>query len=307
MKFKERVFSGTLEPEISDREIEHGKLIRRAAAEGIVLLENQGILPLDKGTKVALYGGGARYMIIGGTGSGSVNNRKSVSIDEGLKNAGLQITTDEWLDDHDSVYKKTREQWMKDIYAMSEPGVFFSLYNAYSANPMPMPKGERFIKTDADIAIYVVSRISGESADRRLKKGDYFLSETEEQDLTELSKLYPQLIVILNTGGVMDLSFMDQIAVAGLLILSQAGMEGGNALGDVLTGKISPCGHLTDTWAYRYEDYPCSDTFGYRNGNIYVESYKEGIYVGYRYFDSFNVKVRYPGRRPGRVTAAAVL
>lgn len=294
MKFRERGFSGTLDPEISKREKEHAKLIRRAASEGIVLLENHGVLPLEKGTKVALYGGGARYTIIGGTGSGSVNNRKNVNIDEGLRNAGLEITTDDWLDNYDAVYKKTREQWIRDIYAMSEPGDFFSLYNAYSANPMPMPEGKQFVKTEADIAIYVISRISGESVDRRLKKGDYYLSEVEEQEITELSGLYPQLILVLNVGGVMDLSFMDKIPVAGLVVLSQAGMEGGNALGDVLTGKVNPCGHLTDTWAYRYEDYPCSDTFGHRNGNTYEELYKEGIYVGYRYFDSFNVKARYP-------------
>ena len=97
MKFRERGFSGTLDPEISKREKEHAKLIRRAASEGIVLLENHGILPLEKGTKVALYGGGARYTIIGGTGSGSVNNRKNVNIDEGLRNAGLEITTYDWL------------------------------------------------------------------------------------------------------------------------------------------------------------------------------------------------------------------
>ena len=294
MKFRERGFSGTLDPEISEREKEHAKLIRRAASEGIVLLENHGVLPLEKGTKAALYGGGARYTIIGGTGSGSVNNRKSVNIDEGLRNAGLQITTDSWLDNYDAVYRKTREQWIKDIYAMSEPDDFFSLYNAYSANPMPMPAGEKFVKTEADVAIYVISRISGESVDRRLKKGDYYLSEVEEQELTELSELYPKLIVVLNIGGVMDLSFMDKIPVAGLVVLSQAGMEGGNALGDVLTGKVNPCGHLTDTWACRYEDYPCSDTFSHRNGNIHEELYKEGIYVGYRYFDSFNIKARYP-------------
>lgn len=294
VQFRRRGFPGTLDPGISDREKEHGRLARRAAAEGMVLLENNGVLPLAEGTPVALYSGGARHTVKGGTGSGSVNNRKNVSIDEGLRNAGLQITTDAWLDGYDALYQKNREEWMRGIYAMSEPGDFFSLYNAYSAHPMPMPKGGKFVRTKAETAVYVVSRISGESADRHAKKGDYYLSDVEEEELTELSGLYPNLVVILNVGGVMDLSFLERIPVAALLVMSQAGMEGGNALGDVLTGKVNPCGRLTDTWAWHYEDYPCWDTFSHNNGNLYEEVYAEGIYVGYRYFDSFGVKPRYP-------------
>lgn len=294
VRFRERGFSGTLNPEISDREKDHGRLARRAAAEGMVLLENNGVLPLAEGTPVALYGGGARYTIKGGTGSGSVNNRRNVNVDEGLRNAGLKITTDAWLDRYDAVYEQNRAEWMQSIYQMSEPGDFFSLYNAYSAHPMPMPGGGELIRTRAETAIYVVSRVSGESADRHAKKGDYYLSETEEEELTALSDLYPNLILILNVGGVMDLSFLEKISVAALLVMSQAGMEGGNALGDVLTGKVNPCGRLTDTWAYHYEDYPCWDTFSHNNGNLYEEVYAEGIYVGYRYFDSFLVKPRYP-------------
>lgn len=294
VRFRKRGFSGTLDPEISSREKEHGRLARRAAAEGMVLLENNGILPLAVGTPIALYGGGARYTIKGGTGSGSVNNRKNVSIDEGLRNAGLKITTDAWLDGYDAVYEENRKEWMQNIYQMSEPEDFFSLYNAYSSHPMPMPRGGALVRTEAETAIYVVSRISGESADRQAEKGDYYLSEIEEEELTALSVLYPNLILILNVGGVMDLSFLERIPVAALLVMSQAGMEGGNALGDVLTGSINPCGRLTDTWAYHYEDYPCWDTFSHNNGNLHEEVYAEGIYVGYRYFDSFGVQPRYP-------------
>lgn len=294
VRFRKRGFSGTLNPEVSDREKEHDRLARRAAAEGMVLLENNGVLPLTEGTPVALYGGGARYTVKGGTGSGSVNNRCNVNIDEGLRNAGLRITTDAWLDGYDAVYEKNRTEWEADIYQRSEPGDFFSLYNAYSAHPMPMPRGGELVRTEAETAIYVVSRISGESVDRHARKGDYYLSETEEEELTALCTLYPNLILILNAGGIMDLSFLEKIPVAALLVMSQAGMEGGNALGDVLTGKVNPCGRLTDTWAYRYEDYPCWDTFSHNNGNLYEEVYAEGIYVGYRYFDSFGVQPRYP-------------
>ncbi|MGN0978665.1 MAG: glycoside hydrolase family 3 N-terminal domain-containing protein, partial [Faecousia sp.] len=149
-------------------------------------------------------------------------------------------------------------------------------------------------KTDADIAIYVISRISGESADRRAEKGDYYLSDVEEQELAQLARLYRKLIVVLNVGGVMDLGFLDRLPVAALVLMSQAGMEGGNALADVLTGAVPFSGKLTDTWAYQYEDYPSSAEFGHRNGNLMQEKYTEGIFVGYRYFDAFGVRPRFP-------------
>ena len=92
----------------------------------------------------------------------------------------------------------------------------------------------------------------------------------------------------------MDLSIMDEIRVDAVLFYGQGGMEGGIALADILTGKVNPCGKLTDTWAMRYEDYPCAETFGHRNGNLDDEDYSEGIYVGYRWFDKQNIKPRYP-------------
>lgn len=92
----------------------------------------------------------------------------------------------------------------------------------------------------------------------------------------------------------MDVSFLEKYNIAALVMLSQAGMEGGNALADVLSGAVTPSGKLTDTWGCRYEDYPSSATFSHNNGNIIEEKYYEGIYVGYRYFDSFEVEPRYP-------------
>lgn len=294
MEFRKRGFSGTLNPEPTRREAEHRALARRAAAESMVLLQNDGVLPLSPGSRVALYGMGARYTIQGGTGSGSVNNRDSVSIDQGLRNAGLVITTDRWLDQFDSAYADARKKWKSEILAAAKPGDYFSLYQAYSTRRLQAPAGGAPVKTEADIAVYVISRVSGESADRRAEKGDYYLSDVEEQELALLARLYPKLIVVLNVGGVMDLCFLDRLPVAALVLMSQAGMEGGNALADVLTGAVPFSGKLTDTWAYHYEDYPSSAEFGHRNGNLVQEKYTEGIFVGYRYFDSFAVRPRFP-------------
>ena len=147
---------------------------------------------------------------------------------------------------------------------------------------------------ETDTAIYVLSRQAGEGKDRRVEKGDYLLSDIEEDSLRMLSRHYKKLILVLNCGSVMDLSILDEIRVDAVLFCGQGGMEGGNALADILTGKVNPCGKLTDTWAMRYEDYPCAETFGHRNGNLDDEDYSEGIYVGYRWFDKQNIKPRYP-------------
>lgn len=298
MKIKERGFTGTLSSAESERERSSRIIARKAAAEGIVLLKNDGILPLKAGASVALYGGGARYTIKGGTGSGSVNNRSNVNIDEGLRNAGFQITTDDWLNDYDSCYQHSYERWVKKIYELAgEPGNFDKLYRAHASNPMATPEGAPITlqsKTDTDTAIMVISRISGEGADRKEIKGDYYLSDEEERMLSSITSVYEKTIVILNVGGIIDTSFIDTYHVSALVLLSQAGMEGGNALADVLSGQVPPSGKLSDSWAISYKDYPSSATFSHNNRNIIEEKYTDGIFVGYRYFDSFGVKTRYP-------------
>lgn len=297
MKLRERKYPGTLVETESSREKEHRKIARKAAAEGIVLLENNGVLPLQPGAKIALYGFGARYTIKGGTGSGSVNNRSNVSIDEGLRNMGFSVTTDDWLDDYDRKYNAAREAWVDSIYRIAGDGFDFdALYTAHSGNPMSAPVGKAITpeeKTDTDTAVYVISRVSGEGTDRYTKKGDYYLSDAEYSELKAISSVYEKTIVILNTGGIIDLSFTDELKTDALVYMSQAGMEGGNALADILSGNVNPSGKLTDTWAYAYEDYPGSRDFSHNNGNLFEEKYAEGVYVGYRYFDTFGIKPRY--------------
>ncbi|WP_029319071.1 glycoside hydrolase family 3 protein [Butyrivibrio sp. AE3004] len=288
-------YPGTTSLEISDRELSSMKTARKAAAEGIVLLKNDGILPLKESENITLYGGGASYTVKGGTGSGMVNNRNNVNITEGLRAAGFKILNEDWLADYDAEYESCREAWVQKIYDIAGTiGDFAKLYDAHASNPIIMPKGGPIVKKDTDIAIYVIARVSGEGADRKNIPGDYELSEDEFETLKCITEQYKKTIVILNVGGIIDLSFMDKLDISALVLMSQAGMEGGNALADVLKGSVNPCGKLTDTWAMKYSDYPGSADFSHNNANVIEEKYSEGIYVGYRYFDTFDVTPRYP-------------
>ena len=287
-------YPGTTSTVISEREIASAQIARRAAAESMVLLENNGILPLPEGSKIALYGGGASFTVKGGTGSGMVNNRSNVSITEGFRNAGLVLANEDWLTAYEEEYQANWEAWKAHLYEISAPGDRMGLYRAHASNPLKMPYGDPITKKDTDTAVYVISRISGEGADRKAQKGDYYLSEEEEAQLRTVCGLYEKVIVILNVGGIIDLSFIDELPIDALVLMGQGGMEGGNALADLVLGKTGFSGRLTDTWAYHYDDYPSSPTFSHNNGNLIEEDYTDGIYVGYKYFDSFAVKPRYP-------------
>ena len=290
-------YPGQKTPDVSPREEKIRRLARKAAAEGMVLLENNGILPLAEGSKIALFGNGARYTVKGGTGSGDVNSRNTISVEQGLRNAGFPIVNTAWLEKYDRLFKDGQQQLEKAVYEAvgtdRNPMKLINTYNSLKPAPPEVPI-TREDTAGADAVVYVLSRISGEFADRRAEKGDYYLSDREEAELKLIGSLGLPVIVLLNIGGVMDLSFTDQFRTDALLLMSQAGSEGGNAAADVLSGKVNPCGRLTDTWARRYEDYPSSETFSHRNGNLTEEYYTEGIYVGYRYFDSFDVAPRYP-------------
>ncbi|MBR2263650.1 MAG: glycoside hydrolase family 3 C-terminal domain-containing protein [Firmicutes bacterium] len=291
----EKEYPGTMSVEITEREKRHCAIARRAAAEGMVLLKNDGVLPLASNAAVTLYGGGASYTVKGGTGSGMVNNRTNVSITEGLRDAGVQLLNEDWLASYDQAYEEARNAWIQKIYDIAgAPGDFGKLYAAHASNPMVMPKGDPIEKKETDTAIFVISRISGEGADRRAVPGDYYLSEDETETLRQITALYPKTIIVLNVGGIIDLSFLDEFPIAAVVLMSQAGMEGGHALADVLTGAVAPSGRLSDTWAYNYYDYPSSEKFSHNNGNVVEEKYTEGIYVGYRYFDTFAVEPRFP-------------
>ena len=297
---KERSFSGTKNPEIQSWEIEHRKTARRAAAEGIVLLKNEDhILPLKQGSSVAIYGAGAGKTIKGGTGSGDVNERENVSVFQGMKNAGFHVTNEAWIESYEKIYDKARQDWKDDILSRTGEGAdTMDFFAVYSTTPFVMPAGDPITKPadgeNTDTAVYVLSRVAGEGADRNVDKGDYYLNDEEYQMLADICEYYRDVIVVINAGAQVDLSFMDEFSnIKALLSIVQPGMEGGNALADIMSGKVNPSGKLTDSWAYKFEDYPNADTFSHNNGNVDTEIYEEGIYVGYRYFDTFGVPVRY--------------
>ena len=290
---------GTTGLEEQEYEVKHRALARRAAADGMVLLKNEDEgLPLAPDASIALYGAGALGTIKGGTGSGDVNCRETVNVWQGLKNAGFQIVNEDWIEAYRKHYQTARENWRDEIWqdvdARKAQGEVDPVFVSYTSHPFDLPAGDLPQPVKADVAVYVIARIAGEAKDRELRQGDYLLSEEEHEALRLLCEQQERVIVVINSGGLIDLSFIDEFSqIKGLIYMGQPGMEAGNALADVLSGAVTPSGHLTDSWAYHYEDYPNAQTFSHRSGDVSKEYYNEGIYVGYRYFDTFEVPVRY--------------
>ena len=287
--------SGT-KKEASALELRNRALARRAAAEGFVLLENDGTLPL-KEKRIALYGAGARMTVKGGTGSGAVRERYSVSIEQGLVNAGYEIATVPWLDRFDRFYADTYESYRQEQEERVK-GIqnFYQILGTVQPfrHPTGVPVTEEDVTVSAcDTAIYVLARQAGEGNDRVDEQGDYRLDDVERENLEFASAHYQNLVVIINCGGVIDVSFLDTLHVSALVYFVQGGEEGGNALADVLSGKVNFSGRLATSWAYRFEDLPSNSSYSYLGGDKYNQEYNEGIYVGYRFFDSFGVKPRY--------------
>lgn len=281
-------------PEVTASEQTHSDYIRRIAGECMVLLENDGTLPLSGPQKVALYGNGARATVKGGTGSGEVNSRYSVSVEQGLEEAGFTVTTKAWLAEQDRVIQEEWNAYMADIHQRAEAmGIpdFFVLFNEHFIPKALAP----FQKAEGDVAIYVLGRNSGEGSDRCAEEGDYELSQAEIDLLTQLGQNYKKVILLLNLGGVINAATLKSIpGISAMMLISQSGNMGGHIVADVLLGKSIPSGRLTDTWAANYMDYPSSATFSHNNGNWNDEYYTDGIFVGYRYFDTFNVTPVYP-------------
>ncbi|MDO5424244.1 MAG: glycoside hydrolase family 3 C-terminal domain-containing protein [Eubacteriales bacterium] len=286
-------------PEITEAEKAHMALARGLAGECPVLLENEGVLPLKEKGNIALYGAGARGTIKGGTGSGDVNTRMTVTVEQGLAEAGYTIVTTDWIERNANFYKQKKQEYLAWAAQKAKeeniPDIVVALSYPFS-EPGPVVIEESEIKADeTDTAIYVISRNSGEGADRFCKEGDYLLFPEEKENLTILGQNYKKVVVVLNIGGVMDVTEIKAIpGIGAILLMTQLGNIGGYVLADVLSGDVTPSGKLTDTWAVDYKDYPSSEGFSHNDGNIDDEYYTEGIYVGYRYFDSFGVKAVYP-------------
>lgn len=288
-------FAWTTSGEVSERETKNGELAVEAAQEGMVLLKNNGVLPVRSGSKIALYGSGAVCTIKGGTGSGDVNQRNVVNVYDGLKDI-YSIANESYLQPYIEDWAKAQAgELTESTPYINATTAFFN--TVFTGNEVEITDAQALSQQDIDCAFYVISRVSGEGSDRAAAEddGDYNLSPTERKNLEILTQFYDNVVVLLNTANVIDTKFIEEIdGIDAVLLMSQGGMYSGTALADVLTGKVSPSGKLVDTWPVDFMDYPSSATLGenYDPENdraIYDEYYYDDIYVGYRYFDTFNV------------------
>lgn len=285
---------------ITSQELEHTQIVREVAARGMVLMENDGVLPLKSGTKIALYGSGAKNTEFSGLGAASFTSREEISIMEGLERAGIVIASKDYLERYAKMIREQENDYYSRLREYVDESLIRAVVEMYE-NPLTLCPQPVITEADleksgkADIAVFVISRTAGEGVDRRLTAGDYYLSEEEKQNLKILSENFEKLVVLLNMGSQIDTAYIRDLEnLSALLFVGQAAGVTGLAAADVITGKITPEGKFTDTWAEKYEDYPNAENYGALNGNLDDEFYTEGIYVGYRYFDSFGIQPAYP-------------
>lgn len=259
------------------------ELLRRAAADGAVMLENNGILPLEGGTRVALFGiTGYESHYVGYGSGGDVNRPYAVSFADGIKNCD-RLTLDPTIE---SIYR----EWNKKNPINNGFWGHWPFY--FPEMPLDNTTVEN-ARNKNEVAVAVIGRAAGESRDCKLQKGSYYLADDEIAMLDALAEEFDDIVILLNIGGIFDMSWIEKYkkVIGAILIVWQGGMEGGNAAADLLCGKAYPSGRLTDTIAKRYENYPSSANFGGKDFN----EYKEDIYIGYRYFETFaKSKVLYP-------------
>ena len=274
------------EDSIQGYEIEHTRMIREIAPESTVLLKKDGSFPINEAGDIAVYGNGARHTIKGGTGSGDVNVHHFVTIEEGLENAGFHIVTKDWMDQYDEVLYHAKKAFYNGLKEQAK-AVGLPVTMIAVGKVVPEAEYEIPIETECDTAIYCLARNSGEGGDRIDEKGDIRLTDTEVRDILEINKKYKRFMLVLNTGGMVDLAPVKE--VRNILILGQLGTSTGDVLADILTGKSYPSGKLTMTWA-DLGKYPTTQGFGDMNDTYY----QEGILVGYRYFEKAKEQVLYP-------------
>lgn len=245
----------------------------RAVSGGIVMLKNDGALPLKQGGTAAVFGRIQLHYYKSGTGSGGmVNVSKVIGITDGLLDAGYKL--DEQLL---NAYREWDEQ---------NPFDYGEGWGGEPWSQKEMPLTDELVggaASRADAAIVIIGRTAGEEMDNKLEKGAFLLSDLEEDMLRRVTSAFDKTVVLLNTGGLIDMSFMDRYPVSAVMYVWQGGMVGGAGTAAVLTGEVSPSGKLPDTIAYEISDYPSDKFFG--SGDM--DCYGEDIYVGYRYFETF--------------------
>ena len=250
-------------------------LCREAAAEGVVLLRNHdGVLPLAARAEVAVFGRvQCDWFAVGYGSGGDVNAPYEVSLLEALREAGVLVSGE---------VADAYEAWS----AANPPDEGYWGHWPRHFDEMPLDPGlvSRAANT-AEVAVVVIGRAAGEDRESVLEPGSYYLTDAERAMLDAVVARFERVVVIVNTGNVVDLSWADEYGdrLAGLILAWQGGMEGSRGLVDVLTGRVSPSGRLTDTIARAYADYPSAGNFGHRDHNFYAED----VFVGYRYFETF--------------------
>ena len=253
------------------------ELIRKAAAEACVLLKNDGTLPLKKDEEAAVFGRCQLDWFYVGYGSGGdVHPAWRVNLIEGLKNAGQKYNT---------VLAGRYAAWTKENPADH------GWWGHWPFSHPEMELDEETVKAaakSAKTALIVIGRAAGEDRENTLEKGSYYLTEEERRMLDLVTENFEHVAVILNVGSIMDMAWVEDYGerISAVLYVWQGGMESGNAAADILCGKTSPSGRLSDTIARYYVDYPSSKNFGGKEYN----NYAEGIFVGYRHFDRFSPK-----------------
>ncbi len=288
----------------------HAELVRKAAPEGMVLLENNGVLPLKDVKTVALYGTGSYDFIAGGTGSGNVNKPYIRNVAEGLVDNGFEVNQDiqKWYEQYIAYAKTTN----KNNGGMSGVLLGEAVIPEMAVNRDYFERME----PQTDIAVFTLSRNAGEGGDRYAKDGDWTITGLEREMIQNLADIYhaagKKFVVVLNIGGVIETASWKHIPDA-ILLAWTPGQEGGLAVADILCGKANPSGKLPMTFPVSYLDIPSSHNFPYNYKNVqrgewdflwggskrqtkdvdYTE-YNEGIYVGYRYFQTAGVPVSYP-------------
>lgn len=272
----------------------HAAITRDVAAEGMVLLKNNGVLPIDVNLRirrrVALYGTGSYNFLSGGVGSGCVHTPYIVDLVEGLKNIGIETTPD-----LTEIYKKYIDYAKLKFEADRHPARWFEAPNM---GDQKMPEIEitplhisRQVQ-QSEMAIITISRQAGEGIDRNIE-GEFNLTALEKKMIKDVTDAYHKegkpVIVVINSGSVIETASWRDLPDA-ILIAWQPGEEGGNSVVDILTGKVCPSGRLTMTWPIAATDHPSTKNFAHED----VARHEEGIWVGYRYFDTNNKNVAYP-------------
>ncbi len=246
----------------------------QSAEEGTVLLKNDNdVLPI-KDEKISVFGRcQINYFYVGYGSGGDVNQPYEVSLIDGLKNNGVRLN-EELL----AIYEK----WCAD-----NP-INHGFWGHWPMNYPEMELSADVVKKageNSDKAIVVLGRAAGEDRENKLEKGSYYLTDTEINMLNLVTANFDKVIVIMNCGNIVDMSWVKDYGdkISGIIYAWQCGMESGNAIANILTGKANPSGRLADTIAEKYEDYPSAKDFG----NLEFNNYTEDIFVGYRYFETF--------------------